>query len=83
MQLQPMVQKKKGGTRRGKGLSRSELREAGLDYRQALKLGIPIDLRRKTKRKENITTLKEHLRSLSSKKKPKPRAVKHLDKERT
>jgi ribosomal protein L13E len=83
MRLQPMALKKRGKIRKGKGLSRAELREAGLDYRQALKLGIPIDLRRKTKREENITTLKQHLRSLSSKKKPESRTVKHLDKEHT
>ncbi|KPV62736.1 MAG: 50S ribosomal protein L13e [Candidatus Bathyarchaeota archaeon BA2] len=83
MKLQPMVLKKRGKTRKGKGSSRGELREAGLDSRQALKLGISIDLRRKTKREENVETLKQHLRSLSSKKKAKSRAVKYLDKEHT
>ena len=83
MKLRPIVLKKRGETRKGKGFSRGELREAGLDSKQALKLGIPIDLRRKTKRKENVKILKQHLRSLSSKKKPKSRAVKYLDKEHT
>ena len=83
MKLQPMVLKKGGKTRKGKGFSRGELREAGLDSKQALKLGISIDLRRKTKSEENVKVLKQHLRSLSSKKKAKSRAVKYLDKKRT
>jgi len=83
MKLQSIVLKKKGETRKGKGFSTGELREAGLDSKQALKLGVPIDLRRKTKHEENIKILKQHLRSLSSKKKPKSRAVKYLDKEHT
>ena len=74
MKLQPMVLKKRGETRKGKGFSRGELREAGLDSKQALKLGILIDLRRKTKREENVKILKHHLGSLTSKKKPKSRA---------
>ena len=82
MKLQPMVLKKRGKNRKGKGFSRGELKEVGLDSRQALKLCIPVDLRRKTKREENIKVLKQHLRSLGSKKKPKSRAVK-LDKKRT
>jgi len=73
MKPQPMVQKKNGRTRTGKGFSRGEIREAGADFRQALKVGIPIDLRRKTKREENVKVIKQYLRSLSSKKKPKPR----------
>jgi len=60
-----MVVGKKGKTRKGKGFSRSELWEAGLDFKLALKLGISIDLRRKTKHQENVKILKQHLRSLS------------------
>ena len=60
MTLQPIVVRKKGKTRKGKGFSRGELREAELDSKQALKLGIPIDLRRKTKHEENVKILKQH-----------------------
>jgi len=74
MKVQSIVLKRKGETRKGRGFSRGELKEAGLDSKQALKLGIPIDLRRKTKRKENVKILKHHLGSLTSKKKPKSRA---------
>jgi len=74
MKVQSIVLKKRGEPRKGKGFSRGELKEAELDSKQALKLGIPIDLRRKTKRKENVKILKQYLLSLSSKKKPKSRA---------
>lgn len=73
MQLQPTVQRK-GKTRRGRGFGRAELREAGVDFRQALKLGIPVDPRRKTKYESNIKILEQYLRSLSSKKKKKPKS---------
>ena len=74
MQLQPTVQKK-GKTRRGRGFSRAELREAGVDFKQALKSGIPVDPRRKTKYESNIKILEQHLRSLGSKKKKKPKSL--------
>ncbi len=70
MQPQPKVQKK-SKIRRGKGFSRAELREAGADLRQALKLGIPVDPRRKTKYKGNIGILERYLQSLAPKKKSK------------
>jgi len=75
MKLQPSVIRKKGEARKGKGFSRSELREAGLDSKLALKLGILIDLRRKTKHEENVKGLKQNLLGLSSQK-PKSRKVK-------
>lgn len=75
MKVQSAVRKKGGGTRGGRGFSRGELREVGVDLKQALKLGIPIDLRRKTKHEENVEMLKQHLRSLV-KRKRLPRTVK-------
>jgi len=64
MKIQSVVQKRKDGTRKGKGFSRGELKEAKIDFKQALKLAIPIDLRRKTKHEENITALKAHFHKL-------------------
>lgn len=74
MQLQPTVQKK-DKTRRERGFSRAELRDAGADFRQALKLSIPVDPRRKTKYESNIKILKQYLQSLGSKKKKKPKSL--------
>jgi len=77
MKTRPIVQKKNGKTREGKGFSKGELREVGVDFKQALRLTIPIDLRRKTKHEDNVKTLKQYLKSLKPpklSKKRKPRA---------
>jgi len=55
------------GKRFGKGFSREELKAVGLSFKEALKIGIPIDVRRRTARKENIDTLKNYLAQLSKK----------------
>ncbi|MDH5635025.1 MAG: ribosomal protein L13e [Candidatus Bathyarchaeota archaeon] len=62
MSAQATVAKKFGKIREGRGFSRDELREVELDFRQALRLGLPIDMRRKTKRVENVKALKQFLR---------------------
>jgi len=48
-------------SRGGKGFSRGELKQAGLSFRQALKLEIPADIRRSTEHEENVTALKTYL----------------------
>jgi predicted flap endonuclease-1-like 5' DNA nuclease len=48
-------------SREGKGFSRSELKQAGLSFRQALKLEIPADVRRSSEHEENVTALKTYL----------------------
>ena len=58
--IHPIVYRK-GKTRRGRGFSRAELKEVGLSLKEALKMGIPIDPRRRTKHDENIKILKEYL----------------------
>ena len=57
------VVKKKRKTRWGKGFSQDELSEVGLGFKQALRLGVPIDARRRSKHKENVETLRKHLES--------------------
>ena len=73
MKIRSTVQKKDGRTREGKGFSKGELREVGIGFKQALRLKIPIDLRRKTKHKDNVKTLKQHLQSLKPSKPRKKR----------
>jgi ribosomal protein L13E len=53
--------KRKRGIKIGKGFSREELKEIGLSLKQALKLKIPVDVRRSTKHKENVNGLKKYL----------------------
>lgn len=49
-----------GKTKKTKGFSRSELKEAGLTRQDAKKIGIPLDIKRKSIHDENVATLKAH-----------------------
>ena len=51
------VVNKERKSRKGKGFSRGELKEAGLGIKHALHQGIPIDPRRSTTHNENVKTL--------------------------
>jgi len=52
------------GLRFGRGFSKLELAEVGLTIKEALKTGIPVDLRRRSKHEWNVRTLKEVIKSL-------------------
>jgi len=54
------VIKKGRKSRKGRGFSSHELKEAGLSFSQALELCIPIDPKRSTKYDENVDTLKAY-----------------------
>lgn len=49
----------------GRGFSRNELKEAGVSIKEALKKGIPIDLRRKTMYPENVQTITNRLEEIA------------------
>jgi len=55
------IVKRKRRIRVGKGFSRDELKAVGLSVKQALKMGIPVDVRRSTMHEENVETLKSFL----------------------
>jgi ribosomal protein L13E len=59
--IEPKVFKKSGKQRQGKGFSREELKKAGSNPKQALKLGIRLDLKRRTAHEENVEALKTFL----------------------
>ncbi len=61
-ELKPIVKSSDGHLRLGKGFSLAELRQVGLSPREARKLGIPVDKRRKTSYVENINKLLEFLK---------------------
>lgn len=63
MNIKPVVFKKGGKQRLGKGFSREELGKAGLSLKEALKLGIPVDPRRGTVHEENVNAIKGFLKS--------------------
>jgi len=68
------VMKRLGKQRDGRGFSRNELKQAGTNPTDALKLHIPLDLKRRTLHEENVASIKTIL--ASSKKLPKPKAKK-------
>jgi large subunit ribosomal protein L13e len=62
--------------RLGRGFSRDELKKAGTSLAEALKLGIPIDPRRKTMHEDNVAVVETFLkdRKAASKPKKKPKS---------
>ncbi len=62
MVAEATVPKTSGKRRKGRGFSRAELAEVGLDFSQALRLRLRVDQRRKTKHAENVKALKQFLR---------------------
>ncbi|MGC9095080.1 MAG: ribosomal protein L13e [Candidatus Bathyarchaeia archaeon] len=73
MALKPKVFKKSGRHRPGRGFSREELKKVGISLKEALKLGIPIDMRRRTAHEENVEIIKNLLKS-KKEEKPKRKA---------
>ncbi len=63
--IQRPVVKTKTSTRKGKGYSSGELKEAGLTIQDAKRIGIYLDLRRKSVHAENV----EYLKTIELKKK--------------
>lgn len=56
------VWKKDGKTRRGRGFSRGELKEAGISLRQAVLIELPVDSRRRTVNAANAKLIKRLLK---------------------
>ncbi len=52
------------GVRKGRGFSIGELREAGINVKQARKLGIHVDKRRRSVHQWNVEALREYLKKL-------------------
>jgi large subunit ribosomal protein L13e len=69
--IKPQLRSKAGleqGTRKGRGFSIPELREAGLTVKEALKLGIPVDKRRRSKHDVNVDILKDYVSKMMTEK---------------
>jgi len=64
-----IVYKKSGKKRSGRGFSREELKKAGISLKQALRIGLPVDIRRRTVHDENVKLVKKQLQSLKPVKK--------------
>lgn len=76
MGIKPKVLRRNGKQREGKGFSREELKQAGTNTAEALRLKISIDTKRKTAHEHNIVALKTLLQSrkIGSKPKRKPKS---------
>ncbi len=59
------ITKQNGKTSVGKGFSLNELREAGINRQQAKKLGIRVDVKRKSTHEENVAAIKAHTKPKS------------------
>ncbi len=72
-----VVARKRGKKRGGRGFSREELKKIGISQKQALKLKLPIDLRRRSINEQNVDILKQQMKEKKTKHrkvKPKKRA---------
>ena len=67
----PKVFKTSGKQRFGRGFSREELRKAGSSLKEATKLGLLVDDRRKTVHDENVEAAKAFLQEKRPASKPK------------
>ena len=73
MEIKPTVFKGDGKQRYGKGFSREELKKAELSLKEALKLGIPVDSRRRTVHENNVDAIKGFLETKKATSKSKKR----------
>jgi large subunit ribosomal protein L13e len=76
----PRVFKTREKKRHGKGFSREELKKAGTNMAEALKLRIPLDPRRKTAHEENIEAVKTFIAQKKAEQKPKKQKPKKPEK---
>ena len=72
----PRVFKTREKQRHGKGFSRGELKKAGTNMKEALKLRVPVDPRRKTAHEENIEAVKAFVAQKKAEQEPKPKPKK-------
>ncbi len=65
------ITKRNGKKASSRGFSLSEMKKACLTKQDAMKIGIPLDLKRKSMHDENVETLKMHAEKAKAEKKPK------------
>jgi ribosomal protein L13E len=73
--ITPIITKQNGKKSLGKGFSPTELSKAGLTKQDARKIGLRIDVKRKSAHDENIATLKAHAQDAKAQPKPKAPAA--------
>ena len=71
----PKVFKNDGRQRLGRGFSREELKKAGSSLKEAVRLGLPVDDKRKTAHDENVAAAKTSLQERRPASKPASKPV--------
>lgn len=70
-QIKAIVTNRSGRKVESRGFSLTELKNAGLTKQDAKKIGIPLDIKRKSAHDENVETLKKHAEEAKAEAKPK------------
>ena len=75
--MKAVITKQNGKASTGRGFSLNELKDAGLTKQDAKKIGIPLDIKRKSLHKENVACIKLHAEKAKEEAatKPKPEAA--------
>jgi ribosomal protein L13E len=71
--MKAVITKQNGKQRLGRGFSPNELEQAGLNMQDAKKIGIPMDIKRKSVHEENVTCIKAHAKKTKAEAAAKPK----------
>ena len=74
--MKAVITKQNGKQSIGRGFSLNELKEAGLNRQDAKKIGIPLDIKRKSLHDENVACIKAHAEKAKAEAKSKPKTLK-------
>jgi len=69
--IKAIIIRQNGRKAKSRGFSLTELKNAGLTKQDAKKIGIPLDVKRKSAHDENVETLKAHAEKAKTEVKPK------------
>ena len=71
--MKAVITKQNGKQSIGRGFSLNELKEAGLNKQDAKKIGIPLDVKRKSLHDENVACIKSHAEKAKAEAAAKPK----------
>ena len=71
--MKAVIIKQNGKQSIGRGFSLNELKEAGLNKQDAKKIGIPLDIKRKSLHDQNVTCIKDHAEKAKAEAAAKPK----------
>ena len=80
--IKATIIKPNGKKTESRGFSLTELKNAGLTKQDAKKIGIPLDVKRKSAHDENVATLKAHAEKAKAEAKPKEPEAKTVPEEK-